>query len=168
MKVAIEKRASGVVGQLLEALAGSVAALGHKVVRDPRNTAHDPRVLSIVWNGRGYTTRGPILYCEHGWLPRADYQISPRGINADSHAAPFAWNGVPLTAEQDADLDRRIEAIKSATSVAARYMGWSDRVGELTPGRFGDVIAVKGDPLADVQRLQDVAVVVKGGMIFKR
>ena len=47
-------------------------------------------------------------------------------------------------------------------------MGWSDRVGELTPGRFGDVIAVKGDPLADVQRLQDVAVVVKGGMIFKR
>lgn len=114
MKVAIEKRSSGVVGQLLEALAGSVAALGHKVVRDPRNTAHDPRVLSIVWNGRGYSTRGPILYCEHGWLPRADYQISPRGINADSHAAPFAWNGVPLTAEQDADLDRRIEAIKSA------------------------------------------------------
>ena len=61
-----------------------------------------------------------------------------------------------------------MEAIKSATSVAARAMGWSDKVGELTPGRLGDVIAVKGDPLSDVRRLQDVAVVVKGGVIFKR
>ncbi len=134
MKVAIEKRASGVVGQLLEALAGSVAALGHKVVRDPRNTAHDPRVLSIVWNGRGYTTRGPTLYCEHGWLPRADYQISPRGINADSHAAPFAWNGVPLTAEQDADLDRRIEAIKSA-SFEGYYRYMQANIGQANIGQ---------------------------------
>lgn len=60
-----------------------------------------------------------------------------------------------------------MEAIKSATSVAAKYMGWSDRVGAILPGRYGDVIAVKGDPLADIARLQDVAVVVKGGQAFK-
>jgi imidazolonepropionase-like amidohydrolase len=41
-------------------------------------------------------------------------------------------------------------------------------VGELTPGHFGDVIAVEGDPLADIRRLQDVSVVVKGGLLFKR
>jgi imidazolonepropionase-like amidohydrolase len=51
--------------------------------------------------------------------------------------------------------------------VAARYMGWGDRIGQVTPGHFGDLIAVKGDPLKDITRLQDVAVVVKGGLAFK-
>ncbi|MGO1003099.1 glycosyltransferase [Lysobacter sp. CA196] len=113
MKVAIEKRTPGLVGDLFETLAGSIAALGHNVSRDPRATARNPRVLSIVWNGRGHSLLGPVLYCEHGWLPRADYQISPRGINADSHAAPFVWDGQPLSAEQDAALDLRLAAIKS-------------------------------------------------------
>ncbi|MEH6413428.1 glycosyltransferase [Pseudomonas sp. CGJS7] len=114
MKIAIEKRSGGVVGALLDALAVSAAGLGHSVARDPRSSAHNPRVLSIVWNGRGYTTQGPTLYCEHGWLPRSDYQISPRGINADSHAAPFAWDGRALDGERDAALQRRLDAIKSA------------------------------------------------------
>ena len=46
-------------------------------------------------------------------------------------------------------------------------MGWADRIGSLQPGRFGDLIAVTGDPIADVTRLQDVAVVIKGGLAFK-
>ena len=37
-----------------------------------------------------------------------------------------------------------MEAIQSATSIAARYMGWSDRVGALQPGLMGDLIAVTG------------------------
>ncbi len=85
-----------------------------------------------------------------------DAGVYPHGLNARQFKIMVERGMTPM------------EAIKSATSVAGRYMGWSDRVGELAPGRFGDVIAVKGDPLADVQRLQDVAVVVKGGMIFKR
>jgi imidazolonepropionase-like amidohydrolase len=60
-----------------------------------------------------------------------------------------------------------MEAIQAATSVAAKYLGWSDRVGSIQPGRYGDVIAVKGDPLADVRRLQDVSLVVKGGQVFR-
>lgn len=120
MKIAVEKRVAGAVGDLLQTLAESAAALGHRVVRDPRSTAHDPNVLSIVWNGRGYATRGPRVYCEHGWLPRSDYQISHRGINADSHAAPFAWNGAALSPTQDAALDAHIAAIKS-TSHAGHY-----------------------------------------------
>lgn len=58
-------------------------------------------------------------------------------------------------------------AIKSATSIAANYMGWADRVGSLTPGHAGDLIAVRGDPLEDIARLQNVAVVVKDGLAFK-
>lgn len=123
MKIAVEKRVAGAVGDLLQTLAESAAALGHRVVRDPRATAHDPGVLSIVWNGRGYATRGPRVYCEHGWLPRSDYQISHRGINADSHAAPFAWNGAALSPSQEAALDAHIAAIKSASHAGHyRYM----------------------------------------------
>ena len=43
-----------------------------------------------------------------------------------------------------------LAAIRSATVVAAECMGWSDRVGTLAPGRFADLVAVDGDPLADV------------------
>ena len=60
-----------------------------------------------------------------------------------------------------------MEAIKSATSVAARYMGWADRVGSIAPGRFGDLIAVKGQPLEDIKNLENVTVVIKGGVPFK-
>jgi hypothetical protein len=115
MKIAVERRGGGVVDALLDALAASAQALGHSVTRDVRGCAHDPGTLTILWNGHGCVTRGPRLYCEHGWLPRSDYQISPRGINAESHLAPFVWNGVPLSAEEDAALDVRFAAIKSAT-----------------------------------------------------
>jgi imidazolonepropionase-like amidohydrolase len=60
-----------------------------------------------------------------------------------------------------------MEAIRSATSLAAEFMGWSDRVGSLAAGRYGDLIAVPGDPLADVRLLEKVDVVIKGGLAFK-
>jgi imidazolonepropionase-like amidohydrolase len=46
-------------------------------------------------------------------------------------------------------------------------MGRGDEIGRIAPGLFGDVIAVRGDPLADIRALGDVALVVKGGLAFK-
>lgn len=60
-----------------------------------------------------------------------------------------------------------MDAIRAATSVAARFMGWDDRAGALAPGRFGDLVALEGDPLSDIGVLENVAVVVKGGLLFK-
>lgn len=60
-----------------------------------------------------------------------------------------------------------MEAIKAATSVAAEVIGWENDVGALAVGRFGDLIAVRGDPLSNVSLLQDIDVVVKGGLLFK-
>lgn len=60
-----------------------------------------------------------------------------------------------------------MEAIQAATSVAARVIGWEQDVGALEVGRFGDLIAVRGDPLSDVSLLQEIDVVVKGGLLFK-
>ena len=84
-----------------------------------------------------------------------DAAVYPHGLNARQFPIMVARGMTPM------------EAIQAATSVAARYMGWGDRVGQVTPGHFGDLIAVKGDPLKDITRLQDVAVVVKGGLAFK-
>ncbi len=85
-----------------------------------------------------------------------DAGVYPHGLNARQFRVMVERGMTPM------------EAIESATSVAARYMGWSDRVGALAPGLFGDVIAVRGDPLADVRRLEHVDVVVKGGLLFKQ
>jgi imidazolonepropionase-like amidohydrolase len=60
-----------------------------------------------------------------------------------------------------------MEAIQAATSVAARYLGWEDRVGAIEAGRYGDLVAVPGDPLADISVLENVSAVVKGGEVIK-
>ncbi len=58
-------------------------------------------------------------------------------------------------------------AIRCATVNAAELMGWEARVGAIEPGKYADLIAVEGDPLADVSILQHVAFVMKGGQIVK-
>ncbi len=58
-------------------------------------------------------------------------------------------------------------AIESATIEAAALMGWSDKVGAIEPGHFADVIAVRGDPLADISALERVRFVMKGGSVVK-
>lgn len=60
-----------------------------------------------------------------------------------------------------------MEAIQSATAVAAELIGWQDRVGAIEPGRLADVIAVEGDALEDVDRLTNVTFVMKGGDVLK-
>jgi len=56
-----------------------------------------------------------------------------------------------------------MEAIQSATRNAAQALGRERDVGAIAVGRLGDLIAVDGDPLADVRQLEDVDVVIKGG-----
>ncbi len=61
-----------------------------------------------------------------------------------------------------------LEAIRSATIVAAEMLGWHGKVGVIAPGAFADLIAVSGDPLKDVAVLQNVDFVMKGGEVVKR
>jgi len=58
-----------------------------------------------------------------------------------------------------------LEAIQSATRNAAEALGREADVGAIAVGRYGDIVAVAGDPLADVRLLERVAVVIKGGTI---
>ncbi|MGC4109379.1 MAG: amidohydrolase family protein [Nocardioides sp.] len=60
-----------------------------------------------------------------------------------------------------------LEAIRSATVHAAELMGWEDRIGQLAPGRYADLVAVAGNPLDDVRLLEDVRFVMKGGEVVR-
>jgi imidazolonepropionase-like amidohydrolase len=60
------------------------------------------------------------------------------------------------------------QAIQSATSLSAELLGWEDRVGQIAPGMYADIIAVDGDPLVDISELEDVDFVMKGGVVYKR
>ena len=60
-----------------------------------------------------------------------------------------------------------LEAIQSATIVAAKVMNWEDRVGQIKPGYFADIIAVRDNPLLNIRLLEDINVVIKGGVVYK-
>jgi imidazolonepropionase-like amidohydrolase len=59
------------------------------------------------------------------------------------------------------------QAIRAATSEAAQLMGWQDRIGSVEPGKFADLVAVAGDPIADITELERVKFVMKGGQVFR-
>jgi len=84
-----------------------------------------------------------------------DAGVFPHGLNARQFPIMVERGMTPM------------RAILSATALASRYMGWDKDVGTIEVGKFGDVIAVKGDPLKDISVLQNVEVVVKGGLLFK-
>ena len=60
-----------------------------------------------------------------------------------------------------------MDAIIAATSLNAAAVGLQDRIGSLAPGMEADLIAVDGDPLTDITALQRVAVVIKGGKVYR-
>jgi len=82
----------------------------------------------------------------------------------DSGVYPHGWN-----ARQFALMVRHgmtpSAAIRSATVVAAELMGWSDDVGSLAAGHWADLVAIDGDPLADVTVLERPRAVVKAGRL---
>ena len=85
-----------------------------------------------------------------------DGGVYPNGDNAKQFVTMVAWGMSPM------------QAIQAATATAAEALGRTADVGAIAVGRYGDLIAVTGDPLSDVAALQSVAVVIKGGEVVKQ
>ena len=60
-----------------------------------------------------------------------------------------------------------MQAIRSGTVVPAELLGWRDKMGTIEPGKWADLVAVSGDPLADITELQRVKFVMKAGAVYK-
>jgi imidazolonepropionase-like amidohydrolase len=83
-----------------------------------------------------------------------DAGVYPHGDNGKQFAKMVQWGMTP------------IQAIRAATTSAAEALGRND-VGAIQPGRYGDIIAVRGDPLQNVAVLEHVDAVIKGGKLVK-
>jgi imidazolonepropionase-like amidohydrolase len=84
-----------------------------------------------------------------------DAGVYPNGYNARQFATMVKWGMTSM------------QAIQAATANAAEALGRTSDVGAIAVGRYGDLIAVAGDPLADVTLLQSVPFVMKGGEVVK-
>lgn len=84
-----------------------------------------------------------------------DTGVSKHGENAREFALMVKAGFTPM------------EAIRSATTAAADHLGKGDVLGSIAPGKYADIIAVDGDPLADVNALLDVDFVMKDGAVYK-
>ena len=84
-----------------------------------------------------------------------DAAVYPHGLNAHEFAVMVKLGLTPL------------QAIQAATINDADLLGWSDKVGTIEPGKWADIVAVDGDPLADVTTLERVKFVMKGGEVVE-
>jgi len=82
-----------------------------------------------------------------------DAGVYPHGWNAKQFRHMVEWGLTPM------------QAIQSATANAAELIG-IETVGVIAPGRFADLVAVEGDPLADVTKLERMAFVMKDGVVY--
>jgi imidazolonepropionase-like amidohydrolase len=60
-----------------------------------------------------------------------------------------------------------LDVIRAITVNAAEMLGWQDRIGTIEPGKFADLVAVSGDPIADIHELERVRFVMKNGEVVK-
>jgi imidazolonepropionase-like amidohydrolase len=60
-----------------------------------------------------------------------------------------------------------LDVLRAITTKAAEMLGWQDRVGAIEPGKFADLVAVAGDPLADITEIERVRFVMKNGEVVR-
>jgi imidazolonepropionase-like amidohydrolase len=127
-----------------------------------------------------------------GWANDPDTFLPPNSVKKALEVGPamqdmarLAWeNGVTIAFGTDTGVSKHgdnakefeymvaagmtpMQAIRSATVVAAKHIEMDDRIGTLEAGKEADIIAVDGDPLKDVAELMDVDFVMKGGVVYK-
>ena len=85
-----------------------------------------------------------------------DAGVIPHGTNAHEFTLLVEWGGLTP-----------MDAIVAGTLNSAKVLGWEKNTGSLTVGKWADVVAVPGDPSADIRRMENTLFVMKGGVVYK-
>jgi imidazolonepropionase-like amidohydrolase len=165
---------------LHRALDGGCDSIEHGLALD------DAAIAQMVKQGTWYCPTFSVYY--YDWAPAdtpagqrdrkrvSDHQESFRKAHKAGVKIAFGTDmgGIPWTEPISQEFPRMVEfgmtpmeAIKSATSRAADMLDMSGQIGVLAPGAYADVVAVAGDPLANVKELDRVEFVMKDGKVFK-
>jgi imidazolonepropionase-like amidohydrolase len=107
---------------------------------------------------------GPLIQNAFGRAYRGGVKIA---FGTDAAVYPHGQNAKEFEYMVEAGMPP-IEAILAATRGGADLLGKSADIGSVQAGRYADLIAVKGDPVADIKLLQNVSFVMKAGQIYKR
>jgi imidazolonepropionase-like amidohydrolase len=86
-----------------------------------------------------------------------DSGVLPHGRNGHEFTLLVEWGGLTP-----------MESIVAGTMSAATLLGWEKNIGSLETGKFADIVAVPGDPLADIKRMESTVFVMKNGVVYKR
>ena len=86
-----------------------------------------------------------------------DAGVIPHGTNAREFILMVEWGGM-----------RPMDAIVAGTLNGAKLLGWDKTIGSLAPGKIADIVAVSGDPLKDIHRMENVVFVMKNGAVYKQ
>jgi imidazolonepropionase-like amidohydrolase len=89
------------------------------------------------------------------------------GSGADGSTFPHGTQGLEFEALVKRAGLTPAQAIQAGTTTNAEVLGWQDQIGSIDKGKYADLVAVSGDPLADITELQRVKFVMKGGKVVK-
>ena len=121
---------------------------------DAKNTGGKFRMIPIIQKAVSMAIKTPRLRIMVG--SGVDGATFPHGAQAIEFTSLVKDTGMTPS-----------RAIQSGTMINAEAMGWQDQIGSIDKGKYADLIAVSGDPLADITELQRVKFVMKGGKIIR-
>ena len=156
------------------ALRAGVNSIEHGVGLTP--DLMDRMVAQKVWWCPTFTALNYVAPGRGGNWPRMVETARTAFVEAVRRKVPIVFGtdvgGTPWTVPQAGEFKfmtdagmTPMQAIQSATARAGELLGASAEVGTVQAGRFADLIAVSGDPLADITELQRVVWVMKGGVV---
>jgi imidazolonepropionase-like amidohydrolase len=85
-----------------------------------------------------------------------DAGVGPHGANGHEFTLMVEWGGMSP-----------MQSIVAGTSNAAKLLGWDKNLGSLTTGKWADIVAVPGDPIADIKAMEKPVFVMKNGVVYK-